>query len=127
MPGHEIIGKVAAVGENVSQWRVGDRIGGPWHGGHDGTTLLIRNHTAAIAYNGTGTCPACQKGHFQMCDLGIINGVTKNGGCMYALPDKRRQVLTVQMPNTVSCALRLVFEFPIMSMLQSMLPYSVLE
>ncbi|CAG8204900.1 unnamed protein product [Penicillium salamii] len=61
-PGHEIIGKVAAVGDRVSQWQVGDRIGGAWHGGHD------------------GTCPACRKGHYQMCDLGIINGVTKNGG-----------------------------------------------
>ncbi|CAG8396699.1 unnamed protein product [Penicillium salamii] len=63
-PGHEIIGNVVAVGDRVSQWQVGDRIGGAWHEGHD------------------GTCPACRKGHYQMCDLGIINGVTKNGGCI---------------------------------------------
>lgn len=37
VPGHEIIGKVAALGDGVSGWTVGDRIGGAWHGGHDGT------------------------------------------------------------------------------------------
>lgn len=36
VPGHEIIGHVAAVGQDVSTWKVGDRIGGAWHGGHDG-------------------------------------------------------------------------------------------
>jgi hypothetical protein len=36
VPGHEIIGHVAAVGDDVSVWGVGDRIGGAWHGGHDG-------------------------------------------------------------------------------------------
>lgn len=35
-PGHEIIGRVAAVGDGVSLWKVGDRIGAGWHGGHDG-------------------------------------------------------------------------------------------
>lgn len=41
VPGHEIIGHVAAVGEQVSQWKIGDRIGGPWHGGHDGAAQGI--------------------------------------------------------------------------------------
>ena len=36
VPGHEIIGHVAAVGDDASGWKVGDRIGGAWHGGHDG-------------------------------------------------------------------------------------------
>ena len=36
VPGHEIIGRVAAVGPDESFWNVGDRIGGTWHGGHDG-------------------------------------------------------------------------------------------
>ena len=35
-PGHEMIGRVAAVGEGVEAWKVGDRIGAGWHGGHDG-------------------------------------------------------------------------------------------
>ncbi|KAF7158167.1 hypothetical protein CNMCM5623_002833 [Aspergillus felis] len=62
VPGHEIIGRVAAVGDNVSGWTVGDRIGGGWHGGHD------------------GTCKACRKGWYQMCSSQVVNGETKNGG-----------------------------------------------
>ena len=41
VPGHEYIGHVAAVGNDVSRWRVGDRVGGGWHGGHDGKTTLV--------------------------------------------------------------------------------------
>jgi D-arabinose 1-dehydrogenase-like Zn-dependent alcohol dehydrogenase len=33
IPGHEIIGDVAAVGDGEKKWKVGDRVGGPWHGG----------------------------------------------------------------------------------------------
>lgn len=28
-----------------------------------------------------GTCKACKKGFFQMCDKGVVNGVSKGGGC----------------------------------------------
>jgi D-arabinose 1-dehydrogenase-like Zn-dependent alcohol dehydrogenase len=35
-PGHEIIGHVAAVADGETAWKVGDRVGGAWHGGHDG-------------------------------------------------------------------------------------------
>jgi D-arabinose 1-dehydrogenase-like Zn-dependent alcohol dehydrogenase len=36
VPGHEIIGDVAAVPESEKRWKEGDRVGGAWHGGHDG-------------------------------------------------------------------------------------------
>jgi len=32
-PGHEIIGDVAALGDGEQKWKIGDRVGGPWHGG----------------------------------------------------------------------------------------------
>jgi len=35
IPGHEIVGDVVAVGPSESRWKVGDRVGGGWHGGHD--------------------------------------------------------------------------------------------
>ena len=35
IPGHEIVGDVVAVGSGDKQWKVGDRVGGGWHGGHD--------------------------------------------------------------------------------------------
>ncbi|KAK0670973.1 putative alcohol dehydrogenase [Cercophora samala] len=31
--GHEIVGEVAALGEGVKGFRVGERVGGGWHGG----------------------------------------------------------------------------------------------
>lgn len=33
VPGHEIIGTVVEVGEGVSTFAIGDRVGGGWHGG----------------------------------------------------------------------------------------------
>lgn len=63
VPGHEIIGKVAALGDGVQGWNVGDRIGGAWHGGHD------------------GSCDKCKRGLYQFCEPFVVNGVTKDGGC----------------------------------------------
>lgn len=39
VPGHEIIGRVAAVGDGVTAWKVGERVGAGWHGGHDGKAV----------------------------------------------------------------------------------------
>ena len=36
VPGHELIGTVAAVPDTEKLWKEGDTVGGPWHGGHDG-------------------------------------------------------------------------------------------
>jgi D-arabinose 1-dehydrogenase-like Zn-dependent alcohol dehydrogenase len=33
VPGHEIAGRVDAVGEGVSNWKPGQRVGVGWHGG----------------------------------------------------------------------------------------------
>ncbi|EKV04833.1 Alcohol dehydrogenase [Penicillium digitatum PHI26] len=71
VPGHEIIGCVAAVGVGEILWKEGDRIGGAWHGGHDEHLLMqLRS-----------TCGACKKGFFQMCDNEEVNGISRNGGC----------------------------------------------
>jgi D-arabinose 1-dehydrogenase-like Zn-dependent alcohol dehydrogenase len=32
--GHEIIGNVVAIGEGEHKWKIGDRVGGAWHGGN---------------------------------------------------------------------------------------------
>src|SRR5262249_60326440 len=34
VPGHEIVGRVAALGDGVSAPSVGSRVGGPWLGSH---------------------------------------------------------------------------------------------
>ncbi|KAL2808488.1 chaperonin 10-like protein [Aspergillus granulosus] len=84
VPGHEIIGKVAAVGSDVHDWNVGERIGASWHGGHD------------------GTCRACRKGWFQMCDSTAVNGATKEGG--YAEYCLIRSESAVRIPANVDAA-----------------------
>ncbi|MCJ1306139.1 hypothetical protein MMC08_008957 [Hypocenomyce scalaris] len=61
-PGHETIGTVVAVGPGEKQWKVDDRVGGPWHGGHD------------------GTCKTCKRGQNQMCPNAKINGISLDGG-----------------------------------------------
>jgi len=66
IPGHEVIGTVVAVGPGEEKWKEGDRVGGPWHGGHD------------------GTCKSCNRGLFQFCQNEAINGCTRNGGCTYS-------------------------------------------
>ncbi|KAI1097406.1 putative alcohol dehydrogenase, partial [Jackrogersella minutella] len=84
VPGHEIIGRVAAVGDGVSLWNVGDRVGGGWHGGHD------------------GTCGPCKKGWHQMCDNRVVNGETKNGG--YAEYTIIRSEAAAHIPENVDAA-----------------------
>jgi D-arabinose 1-dehydrogenase-like Zn-dependent alcohol dehydrogenase len=84
VPGHEIIGKVAAVGESVTLWTEGDRVGAGWHGGHD------------------NSCKACKKGFFQMCDNQAINGETKAGG--YAEYVLVRSEAAIRVPAHVDAA-----------------------
>jgi len=92
IPGHEIIGRVAAVGQEAGQshaygaerFKVGDRVGGAWHGGHD------------------GSCKACCKGYYQMCENEEINGVSRDGG--YAEYVTLRSEAAVPIPEDVDAA-----------------------
>jgi D-arabinose 1-dehydrogenase-like Zn-dependent alcohol dehydrogenase len=63
LPGHETVGTVVALGEGETKWKVGDLVGGAWHGAHD------------------GVCKNCNLGLFQMCGNKEINGVNRVGGC----------------------------------------------
>lgn len=62
VPGHEIAGRVDAVGDDVDLWSVGDRVGVGWHGGH------------------CFTCDRCRRGDFQGCENGEVTGLTFDGG-----------------------------------------------
>jgi len=84
IPGHETIGDVVEVAEGETRWKVGDRVGGPWHGGHD------------------GTCKQCNRGQFVMCQNGAINGVTRDGG--YAAYVLLRTEAVVRVPKDVDPA-----------------------
>jgi D-arabinose 1-dehydrogenase-like Zn-dependent alcohol dehydrogenase len=62
VPGHEVVGIVDAVGADVPDWKVGQRVGVGWHGGH------------------CGHCPSCRRGDFITCANGQIPGITYDGG-----------------------------------------------
>lgn len=62
IPGHEIAGKIDAVGEGVTAWKVGDRVGVGWHGGH------------------CFQCTACRKGLFINCENAKVCGISYDGG-----------------------------------------------
>jgi D-arabinose 1-dehydrogenase-like Zn-dependent alcohol dehydrogenase len=62
VPGHELVGIIDAAGPNVAGWTVGQRVGVGWHGGY------------------CGYCDACRHGNFFACQLGLITGITHDGG-----------------------------------------------
>lgn len=62
VPGHEIAGRIDRLGEGVRGWKVGDRVGIGWHGGH-------------CFY-----CPPCWRGDFILCETRKITGITYDGG-----------------------------------------------
>ena len=62
VPGHEVIGIIESVGENVTKWKEGQRVGVGWHGGH------------------CHDCEPCRKGDFINCENGKITGISFDGG-----------------------------------------------
>ena len=62
IPGHEIAGRIDAVGADVANWKPGQRVGVGWHGGH------------------CFTCEACRRGDFVNCKFEKITGITHDGG-----------------------------------------------
>ncbi len=62
VPGHEIVGRVAQIGEGVTGFTIGQRIGVPWLG-----------HTCGI-------CPYCSTDRENLCDTPLFTGYTRDGG-----------------------------------------------
>jgi len=62
VPGHEIVGRIDALGPGVDGLRLGERVGVPWLG-----------HTC-------GTCPYCAGGQENLCDRPLFTGYTRDGG-----------------------------------------------
>jgi len=72
VPGHEIVGRVAAVGEGVDGFVAGQRIGVPWLG-----------YTC-------GVCAYCRSGRENLCDAPLFHGYTRDGGyATHVLADAR--------------------------------------
>lgn len=62
VPGHEVAGRIDAVGENVTSWSTAQRVGVGWHGGH------------------CFVCEQCRRGDFAMCVNRKVTGIDFDGG-----------------------------------------------
>jgi len=62
IPGHEIIGRIDAIGPDVEGLSMGERVGVPWLG-----------HTC-------GVCPYCRMQRENLCDHPVFTGYTSDGG-----------------------------------------------
>lgn len=62
IPGHEIVGRIDAIGVGVEKLTVGQRVGIPWLG-----------HTC-------GVCPYCAEHRENLCDRPLFTGYTRDGG-----------------------------------------------
>ena len=41
VPGHEVVAEVVAVPDSEKRWKIGDWVGGAWHGGHCGKNYRV--------------------------------------------------------------------------------------
>ena len=72
VPGHEIVGNVAALGADVERFRIGDRVGVPWLGWT------------------CGICDFCRSGRENLCELARFTGYQIDGGYGdYTVADQR--------------------------------------
>jgi propanol-preferring alcohol dehydrogenase len=72
VPGHEIVGRVAAIGAGVSGFIIGERVGIPWLGAT------------------CGVCPYCRSDRENLCDNPVFTGYTRDGGfATHAVADAR--------------------------------------
>ena len=62
IPGHEIVGVVDAIGENVTRFRKGDRVGAAW------------------LNSACGACHFCLRGNENLCDKARFTGYDVDGG-----------------------------------------------
>jgi propanol-preferring alcohol dehydrogenase len=62
IPGHEIVGRIDAIGDGVEGLQLGQRVGVPWLG-----------HTC-------GVCPYCRSQAENLCDQPLFTGYTRDGG-----------------------------------------------
>jgi propanol-preferring alcohol dehydrogenase len=82
VPGHEVAGRIDAVGEGVTGWNVGDRAGVGYLGGH------------------CGVCEPCRRGRFVACENQPATGLSVDGG--YAEYLYARQSGLVSIPDELT-------------------------
>src|SRR5262249_32989284 len=77
VPGHEVIGRIDALGPGVSRWKVGQRVGVGLVAGED------------------GVCEPCRRGDTVNCQNPVFAGVTVDGGYAEVMLAEARGVASV--------------------------------
>lgn len=84
VPGHEVVGVVDAIGEGVTEWKVGQRVGLGWYGGH------------------CGKCEPCRRGDLVGCRRLKVSGITFDGG--YADYVTAPEIALAAVPDSLAAA-----------------------
>jgi alcohol dehydrogenase, propanol-preferring len=89
IPGHEIVGRIDIVGDDVGALEIGQRVGVPWLG------------------RTCGQCRYCRNGWENLCDRPLFTGYTRDGGYathviadtryVFALPEEGDDVATAPL------------------------------
>src|SRR5579862_223821 len=84
VPGHEVVGRVEALGSGVSRWKTGQRVGVGLIAGED------------------GTCEPCRRGDMVNCQNPVVLGVTVDGGYAELMIAEARAIASI--PDELSSA-----------------------
>ncbi len=84
VPGHEVVGRIEALGSGVSKWKIGQRVGVGFFGGED------------------GLCEPCRRGDIVNCLNPVMPGVTMDGGYAEVMIAEARGLASV--PDELSSA-----------------------
>jgi D-arabinose 1-dehydrogenase-like Zn-dependent alcohol dehydrogenase len=77
VPGHEVVGRIEALGSGVSKWKIGQRVGVGLIAGED------------------GVCEPCRRGDTVNCENPVVSGVTADGGYAEVMIAEARAIASV--------------------------------
>src|SRR5467141_3682122 len=77
VPGHEVVGRIEALGGGVSRWKIGQRVGIGLIAGED------------------GTCESCRRGDMVNCQNPVVSGVTVDGGYAEVMIAESRGIASI--------------------------------
>jgi alcohol dehydrogenase, propanol-preferring len=84
VPGHEVVGRIEALGSRVSRWKIGQRVGVGFFGGED------------------GVCQPCRRGDMVNCQNPVTPGLTVDGGYAEVMIAEARGIASI--PNELGSA-----------------------
>src|ERR1700687_1407673 len=77
VPGHEVVGRIEALGSGVSRWKIGQQVGVGFFGGED------------------GVCEPCRREDIVNCQNPVIPGVTVDGGYAEVMIAEARGIASI--------------------------------